>query len=76
MTGKYNFKQGDLVDFDIGVGVSGVGEIVGATTAADTVFGVTYIVRVVETTGSVVIPNEEYPFNTIACREDWMKCKL
>lgn len=73
---EYNYKQGDIVDFDLNGQLTGIGEVVGAASANMPVVGATYILRVIETTGSMKFPNETYPFDTIVCPEVMMTCKL
>lgn len=73
---EYNYKQGDIVDFDLNGELAGIGEVVGASTASMPVVGATYILRVIECTGRNKIPSETYPFDTLVCPEILMKCKL
>lgn len=63
----YEFKNGDIIKFDLRNGVSGTGEVVGISSAGVTLLGVGYIIRVVECTGGVVIPNETYPYTHAVC---------
>lgn len=71
---KLKFKQHDLVKFDLKNGFSGVGEVVGLSHVGIAVIGVGYILRVVHTTGSISIPNDEYPFTHFTCSEVFLEC--
>ena len=71
---KLKYKQGDLVNFDLKNGVSGVGEVCGQTHIEMPVIGVGYIVRVVHNTGTVEIPNDDYPFTHVSMSEVFLDC--
>lgn len=71
---KLKFKQHDLVKFDLKNGCSGVGEVVGLSHTGIAVIGVGYILRVVHNTGTVSVPNDEYPFTHLAVDEVFLEC--
>ena len=72
---KMKYKLYDLVNFDTNSGVTGIGEVLGVAHAPMPVIGVGYIVRVIiHNTGTVSIPNDEYPFTHVVCSEVNMSC--
>ena len=73
MQNNYRYKQDQLVEFNVAVAagemLSGVGRIMGAATVEVAVLGVNYIVMPIKITGTVQVPNEEYPFTCIPMAE-------
>ena len=66
MSQEFNYKQNELVNFDMGV-LSGRGKVVGCSTTPQFLIGATYIVEVHECTPP--LPNDAYPFDTIVVPE-------
>ncbi len=72
---KYKFKQSDLVSFKTSDDFHGIGEIVGVGTEMERYMaGMIYLVRVVSCDSKLTVPNENYPFNTIAISELFLTC--
>lgn len=59
---KYQYEDGQLVKFDLGV-MSGTGKVVGVA-SNENIFGATYIVEV--ESSNIEFPNSTYPFKVIA----------
>lgn len=63
---KYRFKSDERVAFSYG-GTDGYGTIVGVATTEVPILGVFYIINVLKSNKE--LPNDEYPFTTIAMPE-------
>ena len=74
---SYNYEQGQEVLFNVqGEGdstIAGTGVINGVAISGIAVLGVTYIVTPTSFTGTVSIPNAEYPFKSFAIPEIYLK---
>ena len=65
---KFNFQQGQKVRFDDGM-YRGVGRVVGCSTIAMPIIGCHCCYMVAVSEGSLLFPNEAYPFRTISVFE-------
>lgn len=67
---KYNYTDGQRVKFNTGGTVQGVGTVIGVSSSELPEIGCTYIIKVDECHhGDMSLPNDEYPFTTIAIPE-------
>ncbi len=65
---RFKFIQGQSVSFDNGF-LKGTGHIVGCSSIPAAVIGATYMISVDDITHGPDVPNETYPFTTIAVAE-------
>ena len=72
MTEDYNYKQGQLVDFNLSLTdgiLSGRGFVIGAASCYIPPIGANYIIKPIEFTGNITIPSADYPFECLCIGE-------
>lgn len=64
----HEFKQGDIVEYDIHPTVKGIGRIVGRAVEPQPIMGRGYIIE----SADGQFPSEFYPFSCLICYESWI----